>query len=114
MCCKTISDVVEALIGAYSNAEDLSMANKFMSWVGILVDYDKQDVESYLGNQKKCVDPDILGNINIDHLEGILGYHFKNKTLLVEAITHPSKRDSGGGFCYQVIMQQPYTIITEF
>ncbi|CAN6483899.1 unnamed protein product [Victoria cruziana] len=92
---KTLADVVEALIGVYYVEGGKKAANHFMSWIGIPVDFSPQEIPPY------CTVPDsIMRSVDFDALENALGIKFKNKGLLVEAITHAS-RPSSGVSCYQ-------------
>nr|GEY37704.1 chaperone protein DnaJ [Tanacetum cinerariifolium] len=72
---KTISNCVEALVGAYYVDGELTGAIHCMNWLG-------KDV--------------------IQAIEEKLGYEFGEKGLLLEAITHASCQDQGVGYCYQV------------
>ncbi|GJY45701.1 endoribonuclease Dicer homolog 3a isoform X1, partial [Tanacetum coccineum] len=69
---KTISDCVEALVGAYYVDGGLTGAIHCMNWLDVL-----------------------------QAIEEKLGYEFGEKGLLLEAITHASCQDQGVGYCYQ-------------
>jgi endoribonuclease Dicer len=101
LCSKTISDVVEALIGAYFVEGGVSGALNFMTWAGFDVLYSQAKLDR--ARTHSAVD---LANVNVGAdllaLESILNYTFTNKALLVEAITHASHQELKGGFCYQV------------
>ncbi|KAL7001836.1 Endoribonuclease Dicer 3a [Sarracenia purpurea var. burkii] len=99
---KTISDCVEALIGAYYVGGGLSAALQLMKWLGIdaelelsLVDETirSASLHSYFPKAKE-----------IEVLESKLGYEFSVKGLLLEAITHASEQELGVDYCYQVVM----------
>ena len=96
---KTISDAVEALIGAHFVGGGATAALEFMEWMNMEVDIEPDLAEA--ARQSASVDPVVLRDTNLDGLESQLGYEFQNKALLVEAITHASHQDSGG-CCYQV------------
>ncbi|XP_077248327.1 dicer-like 1 [Tasmannia lanceolata] len=95
---KTLADVVEALIGVYYVEGGKVAANHLMKWVGIYVEFDSQEIECLT---RPCNIPDsIMRSIDFDALEGVLNVKFKDRGLLVEAITHAS-RPSSGVSCYQ-------------
>ncbi|XP_043712784.1 endoribonuclease Dicer homolog 1 [Telopea speciosissima] len=95
---KTLADVVEALIGVYYVEGGRNAANHLMKWIGIQVEFDPKEVEC---TNKPCNVPEsVLRTVNFDALEGALNYKFKDRGLLVEAITHAS-RPSSGISCYQ-------------
>ncbi|KAH7414675.1 hypothetical protein KP509_14G005300 [Ceratopteris richardii] len=104
MCSKTISDAVEALIGAFVSCGDSGPALGFMKWIGMEIDF---DLALYEAARNRKVHPKLLNSINIVGIESQLDYVFLNKALLVEALTHASKEDphdsyeSVGGGCYQ-------------
>ncbi|XP_073304359.1 endoribonuclease Dicer homolog 3b isoform X1 [Primulina huaijiensis] len=96
MVSKTISDCVEALIGAYYVGGGLTAALSLMKWLGIetvrepsLIDdaIKAASLHSYAAHSEA---------INI--LESKIGYKFNVKGLLLEAITHATK---GVDHCYQ-------------
>lgn len=95
---KTLADVVEALIGVYYVDGGKTAANHLMKWIGIQVESDPDEMESIV--RPSSVPDSILRSVNFDALEGALNIKFKNKALLVEAITHAS-RPSSGLSCYQ-------------
>ncbi|KAL2236099.1 UNVERIFIED_CONTAM: Endoribonuclease Dicer 3a [Sesamum indicum] len=98
---KTISDCVEALIGAYYVGGGLTAALSLMKWLGVeaevelsLID-DAIRVASLYSYAPKAEDIFIL--------ESKLGYIFSTKGLLLEAITHATEPDQGVRYCYQVL-----------
>nr|AJA90765.1 Dicer-like 3 [Ephedra trifurca] len=95
MTSKTISDGIEALIGAYMVGGGLDAAYHVMNWMGIQV--------MFKPSQLKPVDihPNILKKVKITDLESQIGYVFQNKAVLVEAMTHASAQDIEGRICYQ-------------
>ncbi|BFI23519.1 endoribonuclease Dicer [Marchantia polymorpha subsp. ruderalis] len=99
LCSKTISDVVEALIGAYLVDSDDSGALNFMTWVGMEVKVEQALVDRAKGYT--ACDPTVNVGADLKGLEVRLNYSFINKALLVEAITHASHQELKGGFCYQ-------------
>ncbi|WVZ55228.1 hypothetical protein U9M48_005917 [Paspalum notatum var. saurae] len=94
---KTLADVVEALIGVYYVEGGKIAANHLMKWIGIHAELDPQEIPL---SKPYIIPESIMKSINFDILEGALGFNFKNKGLLVEAITHAS-RPSSGVSCYQ-------------
>ncbi|KAL3819081.1 hypothetical protein ACJIZ3_004986 [Penstemon smallii] len=96
---KTISDCVEALIGAYYVGGGLKAAVCLMKWLGIEVEIEPSWIEnaisvaslySYVPRAK-----------DIESLESKLGYEFSIKGLLLEATTHATETEQGVGYCYQ-------------
>lgn len=96
---KTVADCVEALIGAYYVDGGLLAAVHLMQWLGIDAEvepsclYDAIDTASL----RSCIPK---AN-EIEVLESKLGYTFSVKGLLLEAMTHASEHELGGGYCYQ-------------
>ncbi|KFK42493.1 hypothetical protein AALP_AA1G000600 [Arabis alpina] len=96
---KTLADVVEALIGVYYVEGGKIAANHLMKWIGI--DVEEDDPEEIEGTVKPANVPEsVLKSIDFVGLEKALKFEFKEKGLLVEAITHAS-RPSSGVSCYQ-------------
>lgn len=95
---KTLADVVESLIGVYYVEGGKNAAHHLMSWIGIEVEFDPEEVDAV---KKPCSVPDsVLKSVNFDALESSLNIKFHDKSLLLEAITHAS-RPSAGVSCYQ-------------
>ncbi|KAF9591330.1 hypothetical protein IFM89_003953 [Coptis chinensis] len=95
---KTLADVVEALIGVYYVEGGKNAAHHLMNWIGIQVEFDPKEIER---TNKPCnVAESILRSVNFDALESALNIKFRDRGLLVEAITHAS-RPSSGVSCYQ-------------
>lgn len=95
---KTLADVVEALIGVYYVEGGKNAANHLMKWIGIQVDFDSKELECT--TRPSDVPESILRSVDFGGLEGALNIKFKDRGLLVEAITHAS-RPSSGVSCYQ-------------
>ncbi|CAL2242212.1 unnamed protein product [Prunus armeniaca] len=95
---KTLADVVEALIGVYYVEGGKNAANHLMKWIGIEVEFNPDGVEST--PKSSTVPENVLRSVNFDALEGALNIKFKDRGLLVEAISHAS-RPSAGVSCYQ-------------
>ncbi|CAN0863618.1 Endoribonuclease Dicer homolog 3a [Linum grandiflorum] len=98
---KTVSDCVEAIIGAYYVAGGLVAALHVMKWIGIDLELDPssalQAITSSPSRTYIPSDNDVTG------LESALGYTFNSKFLLLEAMTHPSMREQGEKYCYQAL-----------
>ncbi|KAL1811892.1 hypothetical protein ACET3Z_021957 [Daucus carota] len=95
---KTLADVVEALIGVYYVEGGKIAANHLMKWVGIQVDFDVKELD--FSSKVSHVSDSVLKSVNFEALEGALHFKFKDRGLLIEAITHAS-RPSSGVSCYQ-------------
>ncbi|CAL0334495.1 unnamed protein product [Lupinus luteus] len=91
---KIIADVVEALIGAFLTSGGERAALLFMDWIGIKVNFDIIPYERHLSIQ-----PEKLVNVNF--LESLLKYSFRDRSLLVEALTHGSYMLPEIPSCYQ-------------
>lgn len=101
LCSKTPADVMEALIGAYlENGTNPEAALKFMIWAGIDVNFDSSLMEA--ASEESLVDLSSDYGVDIEALESRIGYTFKNKYLLLEAMTHPSNLSGDRVRCYQV------------
>jgi endoribonuclease Dicer len=100
MCSKTISDCVEALVGAYYVGGGIAAALWVMRWFGIDIKCDMKLLQEVKFNASHLCS---LSKINdIEELEAKLKYNFSVKGLLLEAITHPSLQELGVDYCYQV------------
>lgn len=95
---KTLADVVEALIGIYYVEKGQKAATHLMDWITIPSYYDIEDGQRARAG---CAVPDIvMRSIDFGGLEKSINYRFRERSLLVEAITHAS-RPSSGVPCYQ-------------
>lgn len=102
MCSKTISDCVEALIGAYYVSGGLPAALHLMKWFHIDAELEPSLVaEAITTASLRSYNPKAN---EIAILESKLHYEFSTKGLLHEAITHASEQESGVGCCYEVMM----------
>ncbi|XP_028797129.1 endoribonuclease Dicer homolog 3a-like [Neltuma alba] len=99
ICSKTISDCVEALIGAYYVGNGLVAALHTMKWFGIDLELDPSLVVEAIS--KASLRSYVPKTNEITTLELKLGYEFSSKGLLQEAITHASEQELGVGYCYQ-------------
>ncbi|KAF9609367.1 hypothetical protein IFM89_015622 [Coptis chinensis] len=89
---KTLADVVEALISVYYVEGGKNAAHHLMNWIGIQVEFDPKEIEH---TNKPCNVPEsILRSVNFDALESALNIKFRDRGLLVEAITHASRPSS--------------------
>lgn len=96
---KTISDCVEALVGAHYVGGGLISAIHCMRWLGVGCEL----VESRIDEAVRIASlHTFTPKLNvIESLESKLGYEFRVKGLLLEAITHASDQEQGVGYCYQ-------------
>ncbi|KAG8381903.1 hypothetical protein BUALT_Bualt05G0021200 [Buddleja alternifolia] len=96
---KTLSDCVEALIGAYYVGGGLKAALRVMKWLGVEVEVehslidDAIKIASLYSYAPKAE--------HIGAIESKIGYNFSIKGLLLEAITHATEPEQGVGYCYQ-------------
>lgn len=97
---KTLADVVEALIGVYYVEGGKDAANHLMKWIGIDIEFDPNEIEESRPKPRNVVPESILRSVDFDSIEDALNFKFRDKGLLVEAITHAS-RPSSGVSCYQ-------------
>ncbi|KAG2272796.1 hypothetical protein Bca52824_067351 [Brassica carinata] len=91
---KSVADVVEALIGAYLSEGGELEALTFMNWVGIKVDFTTTMIQ-----REPFIQAEKL--VNVSYMESLLNYKFKDKSLLVEALTHGSYMIPEIPRCYQ-------------
>lgn len=99
MVSKTISDCVEALIGAYYVGGGLTAAISFLKWLGIEADFEHSLVDDAIRTASLyCYAPKAE---DIGVLETKLGYNFSTKGLLLEAITHVVGPIEDVGYCYE-------------
>ncbi|KAL6216878.1 hypothetical protein ACLB2K_010096 [Fragaria x ananassa] len=96
---KTISDCVEALIGAYYVVGGLSAAVHFMKWLKIDLELEPSLVSEAIATASLHSCNPMVDDIGI--LESKLRYVFSTKGLLQEAITHASEQDSKLGYSYE-------------
>lgn len=95
---KTISDVVEALVGAFLVDSGFKAAISFLRWIGITVDFDSSHVNNIYVKSSEYLS--LVADVDIPSLEKLIGYLFQHKGLLLQAFVHPSYNKHGGG-CYQ-------------
>ncbi|CAG8741190.1 35674_t:CDS:2 [Gigaspora margarita] len=98
---KTLADVVEAMLGAAYMSGQVDAALK----CAIALDIQMEGIEKWddfhINNKNKPrVNAKALGQVNIERVEEICGHTFKNKILIVEALTHASLPNSATP-CYQ-------------
>ncbi|CAI9094529.1 OLC1v1030287C1 [Oldenlandia corymbosa var. corymbosa] len=96
---KTISDCVEALIGACYVGGGLIAALDLMKWIGIDAATDPALVQEAIEIASLHLYVPKFKDIEI--LEGKLGYEFRVKGILLEAITHATEQEQDASFCYQ-------------
>lgn len=103
---KTIADMVEALVGVFLVESGFKAAFAFLRWIGIEIDFNISDYKNAC--KLSCNNLSLMGNMNIEALEGTIGHEFRFKGLLMEALIHPSYNKHSGG-CYQVgFLMHPY------
>ncbi|KAK5773170.1 hypothetical protein PVK06_049475 [Gossypium arboreum] len=95
MCSKTISDCVEALIGAYYVSGGLIAALHMMKWLGIDAELDPSLVAEVINRASL---QSYVPNDEIQIIESKIGYKFSMKFFLQEALTHASANEF---YCYQ-------------
>lgn len=101
ICSKTIADCVEALIGAYYVGGGLVASLHVMKWLGIDSELEPSLVDEAINAASLHI---YMPKANeIASLETEIGYEFSVKGLLMEAITHMSEQQLGGGYCYEVM-----------
>ncbi|CAO1940652.1 unnamed protein product, partial [Urochloa humidicola] len=99
ICSKTISDCVEALIGAYYMGGGLKAAFSVLKWLQIEIEIEEDLIVKAMSSASVR---NYLPKVDVvDLLEAKLGYAFSVKGLLIEALTHPSQQESGATYCYQ-------------
>ncbi|XP_071686095.1 dicer-like protein 4 isoform X2 [Rutidosis leptorrhynchoides] len=95
---KTVADIVEALVGAFIVDSGFKAAIAFLKWIGIPVDFKDSHVANMCASSTDFIS--LSAQIDIPTLEGLLGYQFQHKGLLLQAFLHPSYHNNCGG-CYQ-------------
>ena len=88
---KTIADVVEALIGASYLHGSFDLGLECIKLFGLGMEWQplKESVEKIFSKVEVLNDGELPMDM-ISSVEKMLGYEFTNKTLVVEALTHPS------------------------
>ncbi|KAF9680685.1 hypothetical protein SADUNF_Sadunf06G0147300 [Salix dunnii] len=94
---KTVSDMVEALVGAFLVDSGFKAAIAFLRWIGIKVDFDDSQVINIC--QASRTYAMLNPSMDLTTLESLLGHRFLYKGLLTQAFVHPSHKNGGG--CYQ-------------
>ncbi|KAG9129978.1 hypothetical protein Leryth_007097 [Lithospermum erythrorhizon] len=96
---KTISDCLEALIGAYYVGGGLIAALQLMKWFSIDAEVEPFLVEEAI--KRASLHSWTPKSKDIETLESKIGYRFTVRGLLLEAITHATTNEKDGGYCYQ-------------
>jgi endoribonuclease Dicer len=100
MCSKTISDCVEAVIGAYYVGGGFRAALAVLKWLGVDVEVGEElIIQTILSASMRTYIPKV-----VEMLEAKLGYAFSVKGLLLEALTHPSHQEWAERYSYQVLV----------
>ncbi|GLV38051.1 Dicer-2 [Carabus blaptoides fortunei] len=104
---KTVSDCVEALIGAYLHSNGTKGALAVMGWLGIIPESENPSELFAQSLPSPLIDKNITAE-QIDYhipnyrkLEEHLGYTFKNRAYLLQALTHASYSTNRLTDCYQ-------------
>ncbi|MBA0693973.1 hypothetical protein Goari_004309 [Gossypium aridum] len=108
LCSKTISDCVEALIGAYYLSGGLVAALHVMKWLGIDAELDPLVVAEVINQASLRT---YVPNYEIHMIESKVGYNFSVKFFLQEALTHESLHES---YCYQIPCELTFLRIENF
>ncbi|CAL5041650.1 unnamed protein product [Urochloa decumbens] len=99
ICSKTISDCVEAIIGAYYVGGGLRAAFAVLKWLQIEIETEDNLIMKVMSSASVR---NYLPKVDVvELLQAKLGYVFSEKGLLIEALTHPSQQESGATYCYQ-------------
>lgn len=104
---KTISDCVEALLGAYLHSNGTKGALALMGWLGI-IPMSENPTELFTHQPPSPLIDESITAEQIDYhipnylkLEEHLGYTFKNRAYLLQALTHASYSTNRLTDCYQ-------------
>lgn len=93
---KFIADAVESLLGAYLLACGFKGASRLIEWFGIIPESEKlEHLLKQPSPNPLLINDDIENKLRIhlpmrDQIENIIGYKFKNKAYLLQALTHSS------------------------
>jgi endoribonuclease Dicer len=105
MCSKTISDCVEAVIGAYYVGGGFRAALAVLKWLGVDVEVGEElIIQTILSASMRTYIPKVDVIKMIPKVEAKLGYAFSVKGLLLEALTHPSHQEWAERYSYQVLV----------
>ncbi|XP_073812059.1 endoribonuclease Dcr-2 [Musca autumnalis] len=106
---KVVADTLEALLGVCVKNYGIHRSFRMLEFFGIcrsetgkpltnLLDLKLSSAQLRTNVSKAEVDGFLL---NVDHLEKNLGYHFKDRAYLLQALTHPSYPTNRITGCYQ-------------
>ncbi|XP_065211449.1 endoribonuclease Dicer-like isoform X2 [Planococcus citri] len=103
---KCIADVVEALIGVYVKTGGIKPAYRLLNYLGILAKPKYEDimgtqVPSPLFEKSRLTVDDLVPNWK--KLEQLLSYEFRDKSYIVQALSHPSYLKNNMTDCYQTL-----------
>ncbi|KAF8036139.1 hypothetical protein BT93_C1979 [Corymbia citriodora subsp. variegata] len=96
---KTISDCLEALIGAFYVSGQLIGALHMIKWLGIDAEVEPSSVVEAINGA--ALHSFVSSTDDLATLESKVGYNFSVKGLLQEAVTHASCQEQGLAYCYQ-------------
>ncbi|CAG8495182.1 4853_t:CDS:2 [Diversispora eburnea] len=98
---KTLADVVEAMLGAAYLSGQYEAALKCALAMEISLEGISEWKDFHLNNKNPPrINSKVLKKIDVEQIEEICGYTFKNKILMAEALTHASLPNSSTA-CYQ-------------
>ncbi|WCJ38881.1 dicer-like 2 [Euphorbia peplus] len=91
---KTVADAAKALIGAYVSSGGEVAGVIFLNWIGIKVEFLNIPYERHFRVKAERF-------INVNRVESLLNYLFRDPSLLLEAFTHGSYMVAEVPRCYQ-------------
>ncbi|KRZ24892.1 Endoribonuclease dcr-1 [Trichinella pseudospiralis] len=105
---KGVADCVEALIGAYLLSCGTRRTLDFLHWLGLKVEDEnfnlygvaKSALISDYTNSEACLKT-LWNRFSLSQFENIIGYRFKDRSLLVQALTHSTYFYNEVTDCYQ-------------
>ena len=111
---KSLADVIEALIGCHLFKAGQAGASQFLAFIGLAFE-PQHEISKVINYEVQNLDPDWMSNvflnmpttsvwhpdfasdlgffmrkINVDQIQSRLGYEFKDKSFLLQALTHAS------------------------
>ena len=100
---KSIADAVESLLGLFLHNHGCSQALRYLSWVGVELTDAVFDVfgATYKSQLRQSISDPFLFSGFEDFESSVIGYSFRNRYLLLEALTHASYHFNRSTDCYQ-------------
>ncbi|KAJ6637389.1 Endoribonuclease Dicer [Pseudolycoriella hygida] len=106
---KSVADCVESILGACIVSLGIERCFPLLKWIGVLPDENNRDYKRML--QEPFAEPRLQSNVtnrsindlllNCEKIESDLGYKFKDRAHLLQALTHPSFIYNRLTQCYQ-------------